>query len=140
MAFLLEEGPTYLYTCISIILVFLFQIYKGDQTSFKISGLTAKTEWQVRVCAIRECSDGSGDLNGAFSPGASFTTTSPKLQQSQVGAVSTAVSRVTDRRPLSDQQWAFILLLGFTVCAVLLALLAQRIIAYTAANNTAPTQ
>ena len=67
-------------------------------------------------------------------------TTSPKQQQAQVGSASTAVSKGVDRKPLSDQQWAFILLLGFTVCAVLLALLAQRIIAYTAANNNATTQ
>lgn len=117
----------------------MIQVYKGDQTAYRITGLTGRSEWQVRVCAIRQCEDGAMELSGAYSPGVTFNTSSPKQPQVSGAVAATAVSRV-ERKPLSDQQWAFILLLGFTVCAVLLALLAQRIIAYTAANSTAPTQ
>jgi len=118
------------------------QIYKGSETKFRLEGLTPKTEYCVRVCAIRQCSDSSGDLIGAYSPGTLFTTQGPKLPSSSTShrASRSECQRPTEPRQLSDEQWAVILLLGFTVIAVVIATLAQQVIAYSnSGSDTPPT-
>jgi predicted phage tail protein len=117
-------------------------VYRGEETSYKLEGLSAKTEYLVRVCAVRQYCDGSGELLGAFSPPLSLTTTSPKpVMANSNNTVSTTGSSRSESKSLSDQQWAMILLLGFTLCAILFAVLAQQIIAYSnsggsGSNNT----
>ena len=86
------------------------------------------------MSAIRLCADGSADLTGAFSPGVSFTTPAKTVE-----TVSTSSGIIpnkgTENRQLSDQQWAMIILLGFALCAVLIAFLAQKIIHYTSGES-----
>ena len=134
----------------------LLQVFRGSQTSYTLTKLQPKTDYAVRVCAVRLCSSTPApapaaageasdvstatatampDLTGAFSPGVSFTTLSP----SPVTTATTLApgsglltGRLTaERKQLSDQQWAMIILLGFTVCAIVIAFIAQQIIAYT---------
>jgi len=133
----------------------MLQVFRGSQTSYTLTKLQAKTDYAVRVCAVRLCSSSSSageasdvstattDLTGAFSPGVSFTTLSP----SPVTTATTLApggglltGRLTaERKQLSDQQWAMIILLGFTVCAIVIAFIAQQIIAYTSHSGGGAT-
>ena len=114
----------------------IFQVYRGPDTVYRLEGLSAKTDYLVRVCAVRQCGDGTGELLGAFSPGVTFTTASPKPVVTTTSTTSVIPARMAEPKQLTDQQWAVILLLGFTVCAVLIAFLAQQIIAYTSNSNS----
>lgn len=127
-------------------------MFRGSQTSYTLTKLQPKTDYAVRVCAVRlcpsdACDAATAELTGAFSPGVSFTTLSPSpvttattLAQGS-GLLQGRLS--AERKQLSDQQWAMIILLGFTVCAIVIAFIAQQIIAYTshsggAVENTEP--
>ena len=108
-------------------------MYRGSETSFHITELHHKSEYLVRVCAVRQCSNGTQDLTGAYSPGVSFRTLEPKPL---VTATNTTVaSRIVEPKQLSDQQWAVIILLGFAVFAVIVAFFAQQIITYTNSSS-----
>ena len=108
-------------------------MYKGAETSYQIKGLSSKTEYQVRVCAIRVCTDGTADLSGAYSPGVSFVTQAPKVAPTPA-LTSSASTKSLEPKQLTDQQWAIIILLVFTVFAAIIAFLAQKVIAYR--NNS----
>ena len=87
------------------------------------------------MCAIREPSQGEEEeesLTGAFSPGASWTCLSP-VQTVSLTSVSGPSSKAicsSDKKKLSDQQWAIIILVVFAIVAVMIALLVQKIVAY----------
>ena len=113
----------------------LLQVFRGSQTSYTLTKLHPKTDYLVRVSAVRQCSntDTTADLTGAFSPGVSFTTLGPHpVTMATTEGSSALPGRLSaERKQLSDQQWAMIILLGFTVCAIVIAFIAQQIIAYT---------
>ncbi len=111
----------------------VLQVYRGTESSFQITDLSQKTDYLVRVCAVRRKLDGSNELTGAYSPGVSFKTLEPKVQ-AVVNAQGALQPRIAEPKQLSDQQWAMIILLGFAVFAVIIAFTAQQIITYT--NNT----
>lgn len=124
-------------TLISLMFCILYQVYCNSSTSHRLTGLSSAAEYQVRVCAVRVCTDGSPDLTGAYSPGVTFQTASPKpvITNTPTSVVS---ARLSERKPLTDQQWAMLFLLGFTVVAIFMAFLAQNLIAYTSSSsNTA---
>lgn len=51
------------------------QVYRGDATFYQLTGLQPNTDYCVRVCAVRECQDDSGEqLTGNFSPSKAFMT------------------------------------------------------------------
>ena len=111
------------------------QVYNGPDTSFVLRGLSAKSLYQVRVCAVRKCSDDStGDLTGAYSPGVEFTTLTPQsiAQQSPANVIK---ANMPEPKQLSDQQWAAIILLGFSVFAIIVAFLTQQILQYTSSSS-----
>ena len=141
------------------------QVYQGEDTSYRLEGLHNRTEYQVRVCGIRIStspppssgeeegteSDGvatpmprsppslatgvESELMGAFSPGVSFTTHSPK-PVNPIDPTSVIQSKMAEKKPqLTDQHWAFIFLLCFALCAVIFAFLAQQIITYTSGSS-----
>lgn len=98
---------------------------------FRISALLPGSEYRLRMCAVRQTKDASGDLVGPFSQAVSFFTESQKpvaLGGSMLGAVPV---KSAERRKWSDQQWAVLLLLCFTLFAIFLAFLAQQIISHT---------
>ena len=92
------------------------------------------------MCAIRQSLDDKGEqLIGAYSPGVRFSTLSPKPASTSASGDSTTSSssslsltaRLQEGPSLTDQQWAVIILIVFALCAVVIAILAQQIIAYT---------
>lgn len=110
----------------------IVQVYRGPAQSYRLEGLATDCEYVVRVCALRVCADGSEPVYGPWSMGRPLRTISLRS-----GSVAEATSRVdrgvaasAERRQLTDQQWAVIILFAFAIFAVLVAFVAQYIIAY----------
>lgn len=100
----------------------------------QLSSLQPKTNYQIRVCAIRICRDNSEGLIGPYSPSTLFTTSGSKpLPTATNESVAVKTTTKLTSFQLSDSQWAFLILLGFTLCAVILAFGAKHIIERT--NN-----
>ncbi|GAB6022917.1 Fibronectin type III domain-containing protein 3B [Chamberlinius hualienensis] len=118
-------------------------IYRGEETSYHLTGLDPRTEYSVRVGGVREIQsngrDGSGSssggsnyLVGPLGPTNTFVTSGPTLSVTNSDGKATALTtlRVTPREPLTDQQWAVVILLGFVVLGFLVAAFIQQAIAY----------
>ena len=118
---------------IFIVSFFYLQVYRGNETTFTLENLQPKSEYQVRVCAIRLSSDES-ELYGAYSPGHSFCTASPEPVKPVVARVSDC--EVTESKQWTDQQLAAILLTGLMVLAILIAFVAQQFISYTSGSSS----
>ncbi|KAK3095390.1 hypothetical protein FSP39_014126 [Pinctada imbricata] len=110
------------------------EVYRGRDTSHQIRTLQPKSEYQVRVCAIRICENGS-QIVGAFSPSCSFSSQSSQPLTSAVETKSSSDTEVAEPKQLTDQQWAMIILFGFVLLAVLIAFVAQQILAYTSSHS-----
>lgn len=108
------------------------KIYRGEDTCFQVENLSPKSDYHLRVCAIRICEDGS-EVVGAFSPVVSFTTQGHEPVSPQEADVKQE-SKLVESKPLTDQQWAMIILMGFVVFAVLVAIIAQQIIKYRSSS------
>ncbi|XP_023930352.1 fibronectin type-III domain-containing protein 3a-like isoform X1 [Lingula anatina] len=108
------------------------QIYHGAETSCRLTSLSAKTEYQVRVCAVRECQGEAGPLQGAFSPGILFSTLSPEPVSKVASKASTEKKALVslENRELTDHQKAMIILFGFAVFAIIIAIIVHRIFMY----------
>merc|ERR1712156_271195 len=97
-------------------------IYSGSDIQFRGSSLEPKTEYTIRVCGVRIPVPGT-ELAGPFSPPAIFTTLS-----NDGSGLSPSGGLMTSKRVLSgsgivtkrdngwsDKQWAFVLVVGFTL-------------------------
>uniref|UniRef100_A0A8C1G0Y1 Fibronectin type III domain containing 3Bb n=1 Tax=Cyprinus carpio TaxID=7962 RepID=A0A8C1G0Y1_CYPCA len=97
------------------------QVYKGDETSFQLSGLQWNTDYRVRVFACRRCADTLQELCGSFSPSAHFN-----LRRSDATlAVEADVTRVPMGSTLTDEQFAGLMVFGVASLSVLMAFLLQ---------------
>ncbi|XP_002735906.1 fibronectin type-III domain-containing protein 3A-like [Saccoglossus kowalevskii] len=103
------------------------QAYRGAGTSTKLDVLHPNMEYRVRVCAIRQSQDGMGDLIGAYSTGTVFHTPSDEPVREEVTKEDKVVK--VERKPLTDEQWAAIIVVGFAICAILIALLVAQFMA-----------
>uniref|UniRef100_A0A673N542 Fibronectin type III domain-containing protein 3B-like n=1 Tax=Sinocyclocheilus rhinocerous TaxID=307959 RepID=A0A673N542_9TELE len=100
------------------------QVYKGDETSFQLSGLQWNTDYRVRVFACRRCVDTLQELCGSFSPSAHFN-----LRRSDATlAVEADITRVPIGKTLSDEQFAGLIVFGVASLSVLMAFLLQLLI------------
>lgn len=105
------------------------QIYRGPNTHFSLDGLEPSTEYQVRVCAVRESCDGSAmDILGPFSPGTHFTTCAPEPPRKTT--VQELDHRSSEPRQWTDQQWAAVIVICFVVLAILLAFVVNQVMTY----------
>ena len=59
-----------------------FQIYSGNDTQFRVSGLESRTEYAIRVASVRVPSPGI-ELDGVFSPPGIFSTSAGESGTSQ---------------------------------------------------------
>nr|XP_060623504.1 fibronectin type III domain-containing protein 3B [Anolis sagrei ordinatus]XP_060623505.1 fibronectin type III domain-containing protein 3B [Anolis sagrei ordinatus] len=99
------------------------QVYKGEETTFQISGLQTNTDYRFRVCVCRRCLDTSQELNGPFSPSVAFM-----LQRSEL-MLTGEMGRIDDPKTKSmmpsDEQFAALLVLGFATVSILFAFILQ---------------
>uniref|UniRef100_A0A8C7E5G9 Fibronectin type III domain containing 3B n=1 Tax=Naja naja TaxID=35670 RepID=A0A8C7E5G9_NAJNA len=99
------------------------QVYKGDETTYQISGLQVNTDYRFRVCVCRRCLDTSQELNGPFSTSVAFI-----LQRSEL-MLTGELGRTDDPKTKcmmpSDEQFAALLVLGFASVSILFAFILQ---------------
>ncbi|XP_077164430.1 fibronectin type-III domain-containing protein 3A-like isoform X2 [Paroedura picta] len=101
------------------------QVYKGPETSFHATSMQTNCEYRFRVCAGRQYHDstGSQELCGPYSP---CTVFSSQKQESPSPCSDPSLDLVRSRgKTLSDEQFAFLLLLGFATVAILFAVIIQ---------------
>ncbi|XP_072329687.1 fibronectin type III domain-containing protein 3B-like [Scyliorhinus torazame] len=102
------------------------QVYKGEDTTFQISGLQTNTDYRFRVCACRRCQDVSQELTGPFSSSAIFTLRrkeSPPASELR-GA---EMAKMRSAMP-SDEQFAALILAGFASLSIFIAFVLQYFI------------
>ncbi|XP_042314477.1 LOW QUALITY PROTEIN: fibronectin type III domain-containing protein 3B [Sceloporus undulatus] len=98
------------------------QVYKGEETTFQISGLQTNTDYRFRVCVCRRCLDTSQELNGPFSPSVAFMPQRSELMLTEVGRID---DPKTKSMMPSDEQFAALLVLGFATVSILFAFILQ---------------
>jgi hypothetical protein len=112
-------------------------IYSGSDVQFRGSSLEPKTEYTIRVCGVRIPNPSTGtELAGPYSPPAIFTTLSNDGSGPSTGSGIISSKRVTTSGGIvtkrdngwSDKQWAFVLVVGFTLFALFIALILQLFI------------
>ncbi|KAM9326766.1 fibronectin type-III domain-containing protein 3A-like [Gastrophryne carolinensis] len=99
------------------------QVYKGPDSFFTFTNFQTNCEYRFRVCAARQYQDASGmqELYGPYSPSTSFSSQRQELDL-PCATLDTMKSR---RKPLSDEQFASLLLLMFAFVAFLFAVIIQ---------------
>ncbi|XP_043558530.1 fibronectin type III domain containing 3Ba isoform X1 [Chiloscyllium plagiosum] len=102
------------------------QVYKGEDTTFQISGLQTNTDYRFRVCACRRCQDMSQELTGPFSPSAIFTLR--RKESPPTSELRTAeLAKMRSVMP-SDEQFAALILVGFASLSIFIAFVLQYFI------------
>jgi hypothetical protein len=113
------------------------EVYRGSSRSFHVDNLSPKSDYQVRVCAVRHLTDDDGSLltlSSPFSTATLFTT--PSAARSNNDAVQSTASVTVKSldvartsRP-SIPPWIIVLLLtvAFGCIAVGLALIAKQFV------------
>lgn len=105
---------------------FSSKVYKGEETTFQISGLQTNTDYRFRVCVCRRCLDTSQELSGPFSPSVAFM-----LQRSEL-LLAGETGRIDDPKTKSlmpsDEQFAALLVLGFASVSILFAFILQYLL------------
>ena len=104
----------------------------GADTQFRLSGLESAAQYTVRVCAVRAV--GGTELVGGYSPPAAVQTpprASPAPSPAMAATTATtAPARQTSQPAWTDQQWAVIILCGFTLFALVIAMVIQQLISW----------
>ncbi|OCT67664.1 fibronectin type III domain containing 3C L homeolog isoform X1 [Xenopus laevis] len=101
------------------------QVYKGPDTSFTFTNFQTNCEYRFRVCAGRQYQDLAGlqELYGPYSPSTTFSSQRQELVLNCANA--TTETTKTKRKPLTDEQFAVLLLLVFAIVAFLFAVVIQ---------------
>ncbi|NXQ35479.1 FND3B protein, partial [Alaudala cheleensis] len=97
------------------------QVYKGEETTFHISGLQVNTDYRFRVCACRRCPDTAQELSGPFSPSAAFA-----LQRGALLLPGPAGAEAKGKAAVpTDEQFAALIVLGFASLSIVFACILQ---------------
>lgn len=115
-------------------------VYRGRDTSCTLSHLVPRGSFHwARVAAVRHCApQGPADqpqqqLCGPYGPATSFQLSAPSAPSDQASEQAPTVARSTAAGwTLGDQHWAGLLVGGFTLAAVLVAVLLQELVSWTA--------
>lgn len=107
----------------------------GTDLELRIAGLEAKSDYTVRVCGVRlvESCGQTSQLVGTFSPSTQLTT---KARSSSTAATPATSKAETVRNTggvaptWTDQQWAVIILCGFTLFSIIIAMVIQQVISW----------
>jgi len=109
----------------------------GMDVQFRIDGLEPKAEYTVRVCAVRMPSPETPSLQlmGTYSPPTQLSTRAREGltssgQTKQVQGKNETPARANNelKSTWSDQKWAFVILCGFALFAMVIALIIQQLI------------
>ncbi|XP_051823918.1 fibronectin type-III domain-containing protein 3A-like isoform X1 [Antechinus flavipes] len=100
------------------------QVYKGPDTSFCFTNFQTNCEYRFRVCAGRQYQQNGAlqELLGAYSPSTVFASEKKEIDPPQD---DTTAEIKNNKRCLTDDQFAFILVVAFAVIAVLCAVAIQ---------------
>uniref|UniRef100_A0A8B9BQ38 Fibronectin type-III domain-containing protein n=1 Tax=Anser brachyrhynchus TaxID=132585 RepID=A0A8B9BQ38_9AVES len=101
------------------------QVYKGPETSFRLTSLQTNCEYRIRVCAGRQSQDstGSQELYGPYSPSTVFSSQKQELVP-QCADLTTELAE--SKKTLREERFiAIVLLCGFAVVAILFAVVIQ---------------
>uniref|UniRef100_A0A8C6YG04 Fibronectin type-III domain-containing protein n=1 Tax=Naja naja TaxID=35670 RepID=A0A8C6YG04_NAJNA len=101
------------------------QIYKGPETSYRVPNVQTNCEYRFRVCAGRQYQDSTGwqELFGPYSPSAAFSSQKQELLLPSSDPSPELLK--SKRKALSDEQFAFLLLVIFATVAILFAVIIQ---------------
>ncbi|XP_073434942.1 fibronectin type III domain-containing protein 3B isoform X1 [Dendrobates tinctorius] len=99
------------------------QVYKGEDTSFHISGVQTNMDYRFRICVCRRCIDTSQELCGSYSPSTSFIMRRNDLML-QEDLSHLDHSKRKGMVP-TDEQFAILIVLGFATLSVLFAFILQ---------------
>jgi hypothetical protein len=138
------------------------EIYHGELTSYRATNLEAGVDYRARVCAIRSTSEGLA-LNSPFSSATHFVLPRPEDLAAALSVSRTSnqnflndnahsdekfslinryrlsINRklkslqLFENRTLTDQQWAIVIFVGFTLLAIFIAIFANFM--YSKYNN-----
>ncbi|KAG8144428.1 putative Fibronectin type-III domain-containing protein [Naja naja] len=100
-------------------------IYKGPETSYRVPNVQTNCEYRFRVCAGRQYQDSTGwqELFGPYSPSAAFSSQKQELLLPSSDPSPELLK--SKRKALSDEQFAFLLLVIFATVAILFAVIIQ---------------
>ncbi len=137
------------------------EIYNGELTSYRAVNLESGVEYRARICAIRTTNEGLA-LNSPFSSSTHFVLPRPEDLAAALSISKTLDNRLLNNdnrdqqisilnryrstiyrklksiklfesRTLTDQQWAFVISVGFALLAIFIAIFANVI--YSKYNN-----
>ncbi|NWH69726.1 FND3B protein, partial [Piaya cayana] len=99
------------------------QVYKGEETTFHISGLQVNTDYRFRVCVCRRCLDTSQELSGPFSPSVAFMLQRNEIMLAgEMGSIDDP--KIKNMIP-TDEQFAALIVLGFASLSIIFACILQ---------------
>jgi hypothetical protein len=105
----------------------------GTDVQFRIAGLEPKADYTVRVCAVRLPTNEptTVTLVGTYSPTTQLATL-PKVGpvMSNIPVSKQEIVKASGEPTWTDQQWAVIILCGFTLFALIIAMVIQQLISW----------
>ncbi|XP_048400439.1 fibronectin type-III domain-containing protein 3A-like isoform X1 [Stegostoma tigrinum] len=119
------KGDAIVYTLQIIIGRETEQVYRGPETSFRLTNFQTNCEYRFKVCAVRQYQDAAGmqELYGPYSPIVPFSS---QRQESASNNTETAVELTkVNRETLTDEQFAALIVAGFAVVSILFAFIIQ---------------
>lgn len=119
----LEKVKVVLFYLFNCACSFVLKVYKGDETTFQISGLQVNTDYRFRVCVCRRCLDTSQELSGPFSPSVAFMLQRNEIMLAgEMGSIDNP--KIKNMIP-TDEQFAALIVLGFASLSIIFACILQ---------------
>ncbi|KTF78497.1 hypothetical protein cypCar_00008575, partial [Cyprinus carpio] len=99
------------------------QLYKGEDTTFQISGLQNNTDYRFRVYVCRRCQDSTQELCGPLSPSSLFTLRRTEL--ALPGELNSAETLKPSGMFATDERFAAVLVGAFAALSFLIAFVVE---------------
>ncbi|XP_077084159.1 fibronectin type III domain containing 3Ba isoform X1 [Siphateles boraxobius] len=99
------------------------QLYKGEDTTFQISGLQNNTDYRFRVYVCRRCQDNTQELCGPLSPSSLFTLRRTEL--ALPGELSSTETLKPSGMFATDERFAAVLVGAFAALSFLIAFVVE---------------
>uniref|UniRef100_A0A8C1SWI7 Fibronectin type III domain containing 3Ba n=1 Tax=Cyprinus carpio TaxID=7962 RepID=A0A8C1SWI7_CYPCA len=99
------------------------QLYKGEDTTFQISGVQNNTDYRFRVYVCRRCQDSTQELCGPLSPSSLFTLRRTEL--ALPGELNSAETLKPSGMFATDERFAAVLVGAFAALSFLIAFVVE---------------